>query len=1039
MKILSLIPLLFTNLIINAQQFVQQAKLVGTGNIGAAYQGQSVSISSDGNTAIVGGYDDNNSQGAVWIYTNSGGVWTQQTKLVGTGNIGIGGALQGYSVSISSDGNTAIVGGWYDNSGQGAAWIFTRSGGVWIQQAKLVGTGAIGSDIYQGQSVSISSDGNTAIVGGKADNGGQGAAWIYTRSGEVWTQQSKLVGTGNIGGADQGSSVSISSDGNTAIVGGYTDNGGQGAVWIFTRSGGVWIQQAKLVGTGAIGSYIYQGSSVSISSDGNTAIVGGLGDNNSQGAVWIFSQSGGVWTQQTKLVGTGAIGSYNIYQGSSVSLSSDGNTAIVGGYGDNNDQGAVWVFIQSGGVWTQQTKLVGTDNIGAANQGISVSLSSNGNTAIIGGYVDNSAQGAAWIFGVVQPPTIISFTPTIAATGTTVTIKGTHFTGATSISFGDTTASSFTVVNDSTITAIVGNGASDSVRVIANGDTTSLTGFTYCIAVTPSLSIVSNASGTICANTKVTFTATPTNGGTTPAYLWLKNGINAGTNSITYTDSLLNNNDSVWCVLTSNATCATVATATSNKITIAVNAVPNITLNNTGGASCLGTASLNVGGTNSDTSILWYNGNSLVYNSPLVPVTSGVIIAGDNGEGSAANQLDNPAGIYLDNNGNVYVADFANNRIQKFPAGSTSSTNGITVAGGNGAGNGAKQFNFPSGIYIDASGNMYVADLHNYRIQKFPAGSTSSTNGVTVAGGNGAGTSAKQLNNPSSLYVDNAGNIFVTDELNNRVQKFPAGSTSSTNGVTVAGGNGAGAGANQLNDPDGIYVDGSGYIYVSDYSNSRVQKFPPSSTSSTAGITVAGGNGYGSAANQFTYPSGLYLDNSGNIYVTDLYNYRVQKFPSGSTSSTNGISVVASNGFVPSQVFDDVYVDSGGNIYVSDVQNHLIQKWAASSLDSIYEPTNAGSYTVAVTNTVGCSITSNTIIVTDTLYSFTGSGNWSVASNWANNEVPPSPLPSCAQIIINPAGTSDCILDVPQIISAGSKITVIEGKKFVIPGDLKLQ
>ena len=276
------------------------------------------------------------------------GQFTQQgSKLVGSG--GSSYARQGISVSLSSDGNTAIVGGYYDNSYAGAAWVYTRTGGVWSQQgSKLVGTGAVGSVGYQGVSVSLSSDGNTAIVGGYGDNSELGAAWVYTRTGGVWSQQgNKLVGTGAIGGARQGVSVSISSDGNTVIVGGYFDNSNAGAAWVFTRTGGAWSQQgSKLVGTGAIGSTVNQGVFVSISSDGNTAIVGGPGDNGGLGAAWVYTRTGGVWSQQgSKLVGTGAVGSAN--QGYGVAISSDGNTAIVGGYGDNNQAGAAWVYTRS--------------------------------------------------------------------------------------------------------------------------------------------------------------------------------------------------------------------------------------------------------------------------------------------------------------------------------------------------------------------------------------------------------------------------------------------------------------------------------------------------------------------------------------------------------------------------------------------------------------------------------------------------------------------------------------------------------------------
>jgi hypothetical protein len=374
-----------------------QQKLVGTGAVGPAEQGWSVALSADGNTAIVGGVADNAAAGAAWVYTRSGSVWTQQgSKLVGTGAVGNAG--QALSVALSDDGNTAIVGGPWDNRRAGAVWLYTRSRGAWTQQgSKLVGTGAVGS-AWQGVSVALSADGNTAIVGGSGDNSDTGAVWVYTRSGGVWTPQgSKLVGTGAVGNAGQGRSVSLSDDGNTAIVGGITDDGGTGAAWIYTRSGGVWTQQgSKLVGTGAVGN-AGQGLSVSLSGDGNTGIVGGSEDNSGTGAAWLYTRSGGVWTQQgSKLVGTGAVG--NAGQGHSVSLSGDGNTAIVGGVTDNGGTGAAWLHTRSGGVWTQQgTKLVGIGAIGHAGQGNSVSLSGDGNTAIVGGLTDNRVNGAAWV------------------------------------------------------------------------------------------------------------------------------------------------------------------------------------------------------------------------------------------------------------------------------------------------------------------------------------------------------------------------------------------------------------------------------------------------------------------------------------------------------------------------------------------------------------------------------------------------------------------------------------------------------------------
>jgi hypothetical protein len=378
-------------------QFVQQgSKLVATGASGESRQGSSVAISADGSTAIVGGFGDNNNVGAAWVFTRKGSVWSQQgSKLVGTGAVGAG--WQGLSVAISADGDTAIVGGPFDNSKSGAAWVYTRSNGTWSQQGgKLVGTGAVGAS-QQGWSVAISGDGNTTIVGGNQDNDLAGGAWVYTRGNGVWSQQGrKLVGSGAVGAAQQGTSVAISADGNTVILGGPFDNNTLGAIWVFRRNGGLWSQQGrKLVGTSAGGPISMQGTSVAISADGKDAIVGADNGNVGTGGAWIFARSNGVWSQQgSALVGTGAVaeGPFPIGQGDSVAISADASTAFVGGPTDGGFVGATWVYKRSNGVWSQQgSKLVGT-GADRGSQGKSVAISADGNTLIVGG------EGAAWVF-----------------------------------------------------------------------------------------------------------------------------------------------------------------------------------------------------------------------------------------------------------------------------------------------------------------------------------------------------------------------------------------------------------------------------------------------------------------------------------------------------------------------------------------------------------------------------------------------------------------------------------------------------------------
>jgi hypothetical protein len=392
-----------------AAQFTQQgSKLVGSGAVGPAHQGYSVALSADGNTAITGGYGDDAFAGAAWVFTRSGGAWSQVgSKLLGSGAAGI--ARFGKPVAISADGRTAIVGGPYDDNKVGAAWVFTRSGGVWSQVgSKLVGAGAVG-EAEQGWSAAISADGTTAIVGGPFDDSDAGAAWVYTRDGDVWSQQGgKLVGTGVVGYAAQGYSVAISADGNTALVGGVADNSFAGAVWVFTRSGGEWSQQGgKLVGSDAVGG-AFQGYSVALSADGNTVVVGGYGDDSTAGAAWVFTRSGGVWSPQgSKLVGADAAGA--AAQGWSVAVSADGNTTVVGGPSDSSNAGAAWVYARRAGVWSQVGgKLVGTGAVGAANQG-AVTISADGTTVMAGGSYDDAQAGAAWIFVTSDcaPPSIV--------------------------------------------------------------------------------------------------------------------------------------------------------------------------------------------------------------------------------------------------------------------------------------------------------------------------------------------------------------------------------------------------------------------------------------------------------------------------------------------------------------------------------------------------------------------------------------------------------------------------------------------------------
>jgi FG-GAP-like repeat len=293
----------------SAQYLQQGPKLVGTGATGTIdEQGLSVALSSDGNTAIVGGPGDNRntaaeaSVGAAWIFIRNNGVWSQQGyKLIGTGADGF--AVQGVSVAISADGNTAIVGGPNDalttnSSGVGAAWVFTRSAGIWSQQGpKLVGSLGVAGP-QQGFSVALSDDGNTAIVGGPFDNqtdgGAVGAAWVFTRSGGTSTQQGDKLVPG-----------SATTDWQIAGTGDFDGDGKTDILWRQTTTGKVliWkmngVQPPKFLNAGSATTDWQIAGTGDFDGDGKADILWRNG--NGQIAVWLMD---GAQTKSTKTVGT---------------------------------------------------------------------------------------------------------------------------------------------------------------------------------------------------------------------------------------------------------------------------------------------------------------------------------------------------------------------------------------------------------------------------------------------------------------------------------------------------------------------------------------------------------------------------------------------------------------------------------------------------------------------------------------------------------------------------------------------------------------
>jgi uncharacterized repeat protein (TIGR01451 family) len=380
--------------------YLEQKVIASDGNMEDNF-GSAVAIS--GNTAIVGtpgdDVDGTNRQGSAYIFVRSGSTWSQQARL----NASDGAENDNFGYSVALSGDTALIGAIVVDVGanvdQGSAYVFTRSGTTWVEEAKLTASDGSSGDWF-GYSVALSGD--TALVGVNKDDVGanvdQGSAYVFTRSWTTWTQQTQLTASDGEEGDEFGKSVALS--GETALVGAWLDDlpfyTSPGSAYVFTRSGTTWSQQAQLAASDGASSDFF-GYSVALS--GDTALVGAyvddVGANSDQGSAYVFTRSGTSWNQQGQLIASD--GATHDQFGNSVALS--GDTALVGAHYDYGG-GSAYVFIRDGTTWSEQTQMTASDTALDGIFGNSVALS--GDTALVGSYYDdvggNIDQGSAYFY-----------------------------------------------------------------------------------------------------------------------------------------------------------------------------------------------------------------------------------------------------------------------------------------------------------------------------------------------------------------------------------------------------------------------------------------------------------------------------------------------------------------------------------------------------------------------------------------------------------------------------------------------------------------
>ena len=343
----------------------------------------------------------------------------------------------------------------------------------------------------------------------------------------------------------------------------------------------------------------------------------------------------------------------------------------------------------------------------------------------------------------------------------------------------------------------------------------------------------------------------------------------------------------------------------------------------------------------------WSNRIRRVDLSGTITTIAGTGRRGFSGDGGAAvaARLNYPNGVAVDGAGNLYIADSDNHRIRRIDVSGTITTiagTGERGFNGDGATASSAQLSYPTGMAFDGAGNLVFADAGNNRIRRIDSSGTITTLGGTGEGdfsGDAGPAVAAQLNDPRGVAIDSAGNLVFADSLNNRIRRIdPSGTITTIAGTSQSGfsGDGGPAVAAELNFPEDVAIDGSGYLYIADTANHRIRRVDPSGTITTiAGTGEEGFSGDGAPAvsAQMLFPTGIEVDVAGNLYIADTGNHRIRRVnPSGTITTIAGIGGKGFSGdggpagtarlSFPS----GLALDAAGNLYIADTGNHRIRR-----------------------------------------------------------------------------------------------------------------
>ena len=351
------------------------------------------SVAIDGNIAVVGAYlnDSNGSDcGAVYVYELSGSQWLQRQKLTPSD----GSVNDQFGRSVAIDGNTIVVGSYYGDSNEpntGSTYVFSRLGGAWTQQQKLIAPDATPDDRF-GCSVAI--DNNTIVIGAYRRNSFTGSAYVFVRTGLTWDFQQEL--TASDAQLDEYFGYSVAIDNNTIIIGAPNWNNPRGSAYFYQRQSTTWLEQSVLRGDAG-----HFGFSVAL--DGNWAVIGAYEGNTNivsgAGTAYVFANTDAGWVEQQKLFDANSP-AYSKDFGWVVAIKND--TILAGcpyDFTDGNKTGSVFEFVRTGSTWIQSDRFTAGDANTDDKFGSSLALS--GRHIIIGApynFNDGNSTGSAYLF-----------------------------------------------------------------------------------------------------------------------------------------------------------------------------------------------------------------------------------------------------------------------------------------------------------------------------------------------------------------------------------------------------------------------------------------------------------------------------------------------------------------------------------------------------------------------------------------------------------------------------------------------------------------